>query len=207
MPGEAINNISLMPSPLPSAAEIIASLRLEPLPIEGGFFRRTYTSTACLPGGRAVGTAIYFLITPEGFSALHRLETDEVWHFYMGDPVEHLMLGDDRARAHGGEGEGAGASDNANGCNAAGDGMRASATVAGGTRTVLGTDLAHGQRPQLTVPGGVWQGARIVPGGAWALVGCTMSPGWDEREFTLGERAGLVARFPEWAGDIRALTR
>jgi len=160
--------------PTATAAEIIASLQLEPLPNEGGFFRRTYTSTTALPDGRAAGTAIYFLITPEGFSALHLLQTEEVWHFYAGDPVEHVMLDP--------------ASNN-------------------GMKTVLGTDLTHGQRPQLIVPSACWQGARLVPGGAWALIGCTMSPGWDEREFSLGERQDLGVRFPKWTGEINALTR
>jgi len=169
MPSEAINITTM-----PTAAEIIALLKLEPLPNEGGFFRRTYTSTATLPGGRPVGTAIYFLLTPEGFSALHRLLTDEVWHFHAGAPIEHLMLDPASGR---------------------------------GTRTIIGSDLPGGQQTQRTVPGGVWQGARLATGGAWALVGCTMSPGWDEREFTLGERNVLITRFPEWAGDIRALTR
>ncbi|MDF3056653.1 MAG: cupin [Rariglobus sp.] len=170
-------------TPVPvTAAEIIASLQLEPLPNEGGFFRRTYTSAAVLADGRPAGTAIYFLITPEGFSALHALVTDEVWHFYAGDPVEHVML-DSAASGRAGHPTGT------------------------GTHTRLGTDFARGHQSQLTVPGGVWQAARLVPGGAWALLGCTMSPGWDEREFTLGEREVLLARFPEWAADIRALTR
>lgn len=157
-----------------TAAELIAALRLEPLPTEGGFFRQTYVSDVRLPDGRAAGTAIYFLITPAGFSALHRLSTEEVWHFYAGDPVEHLIL------------------DPASGK---------------GLKTQLGSNFASGETPQLVVPGGSWQGARLAPGGAWALLGCTMSPGWDEREFTLGDRADLAARFPVWATDIRALTR
>lgn len=159
---------------MPSAAEIIALLELEPLPGEGGFFRRTHESAVVLPSGRAAGTAIYFLITPEGFSALHTLATDEIWHFYAGDPVEHLML-DPASRT--------------------------------GAKTLLGPDLAAGHRPQLVVPGKVSQGARLAAGGSWALLGCTMSPGWDEREFTLDDRDALLAVFPSWAADIRALAR
>lgn len=165
-----------------SAADIIAALQLEPLPQEGGFFRRTYTSAATCADGRSIGTAIYFLMTPDAFSALHALVGDELWHFYAGDPVEHLML-DPHAPA---------------------DAPRS------GTRTVLGADIARGEQPQLTVPGGIWQGARLAPGPrplGWALVGCTMFPGWEQREFTLGERDALLARFPEWGRDIRALTR
>ncbi|MHB1421864.1 MAG: cupin domain-containing protein [Gemmataceae bacterium] len=41
---------------------------------------------------RAAGTAIFYFLTPDTFSALHRLPTDEVFHFYLGDPVEMLRL-------------------------------------------------------------------------------------------------------------------
>lgn len=166
-----------MPTIMPTAAEIITALQLEPLPVEGGWFRRSYTSALTFPGGRPAGTAIYFLITPEGFSALHALRTEEVWHFYAGDPVEHLTL--DPATHI-------------------------------GAKTLLGSDVVRGQRPQLVVPGGAWQGARLAPGAVregWALIGCTMSPGWDAAEFTLGDRTALTARFAGWAGDIYALTR
>ena len=70
---------------------IIANLELKPLPNEGGFFRETYRSKE-RHGGKAAATAIYYLITPTSFSALHRLPTDEVWHFYQGDPVRQLRL-------------------------------------------------------------------------------------------------------------------
>jgi predicted cupin superfamily sugar epimerase len=77
-----------------SAEELIRFLRLGPLPREGGWYRETYRSALSWPaGGRAAGTAIYYLLTPDTFSALHRLPTDEVFHFYLGDPVEMLQLG------------------------------------------------------------------------------------------------------------------
>ena len=72
----------------------IEKLRLEPHP-EGGYFRQTYRSEVliaqdALPAGfsgaRAVSTAIYFLLDGENFSAFHRLRSDEVWHFYVGEP-------------------------------------------------------------------------------------------------------------------------
>ena len=80
-----------------TAKTIIDKLQLIPLPNEGGFFRETYRSATMLEneGNRSYGTAIYFLITPDHFSALHRLPTDEVWHFYLGDPVTQIRLGDD----------------------------------------------------------------------------------------------------------------
>lgn len=77
-----------------TAEELIAFLRLKPLPGEGGWYRETYRSALQLPASaRAVGTAIFYLLRPDTCSALHRLPTDEVFHFYLGDPVEMLQLG------------------------------------------------------------------------------------------------------------------
>lgn len=78
-----------------TAEEIQRLLGLEPHPIEGGWFRRTYTSagTVQLPRGvRAQGTAIYYLLEPGTFSEMHVLDSDEIFHFYLGDPVEMLQL-------------------------------------------------------------------------------------------------------------------
>jgi len=83
--------------------EIIELLKLEPLPLEGGLYRQSYVAgekiaAEALPMryGRAkpLCTAIYYLLTdqPNSFSALHRLPTDEVYHFYLGDRVEMLLL-------------------------------------------------------------------------------------------------------------------
>jgi hypothetical protein len=89
-----------------TAEYLIEALGLQPLPGEGGWFRQTWVAHDVLPAsalharyGRAKpsGTAIYYLLTdrPDGFSAMHRLPTDEVYHFYLGDPVEQWLLHDD----------------------------------------------------------------------------------------------------------------
>ena len=75
-----------------TAWEIVRLLKLEPLDQEGGYFRRTGESGTILPGGRRAWSMIYSLITPEGFSALHRLGKEEVWCFHAGDPLESLRL-------------------------------------------------------------------------------------------------------------------
>lgn len=80
-----------------TAADLIAALRLVPLLPEGGYFRETYRSPE-RHRDRSLSTAIYYLLTPETFSALHRLPTDEVYHFYLGDPVELLLLSPDGGR-------------------------------------------------------------------------------------------------------------
>jgi hypothetical protein len=87
----------------PTAAQLIEYLHLEPLTIEGGHFGQTYVAQESIPAdalpkrygaARVMGTAIYYLLTsdPDSFSALHRLTTDEIYHFYLGDPVEMLLL-------------------------------------------------------------------------------------------------------------------
>jgi predicted cupin superfamily sugar epimerase len=83
-----------------TADELIAALDLRPLPLEGGYYRETYRSADLLPAGtvpryaapKAAATAIYYLLTPDTFSALHRLPADEVFHFYAGGPVRMLQL-------------------------------------------------------------------------------------------------------------------
>jgi uncharacterized protein len=165
-----------------TAEEITTVLQLEPLPLEGGFFRETYrsrwqVSAEYLPegvrGSRCIGTAIYYLITPEAFSALHRLPGTEIFHFYCGDPVIMLQL--------------------------LPDGTSQSIT--------LGTDLLAGQQPQVVVRGNVWQGCRLVPDGKWALMGTTMSPGFDYVDYENGEPEGLIAHYPDAAARIREYTR
>jgi len=84
-----------------TARQLIAMLDLRPLPLEGGYYRETYRASDRLPASalaahypmaKSACTAIYYLLTPETFSALHRLPTDEIFHFYLGDPVHMLQL-------------------------------------------------------------------------------------------------------------------
>ena len=125
-------------------------------------------------GSRSIGTAIYYLITPSDFSALHRLPGTEVFHFYCGDPVVQLQLLPD-----------------------------------GSSQTVyLGSRFVSGQRPQVVVRGHVWQGSRLVPGGSWALMGTTMSPGFDFADYeTRRSRATDLRSTPELPTEIKEYTR
>jgi uncharacterized protein len=138
-------------------------LGLEPLPGEGGLFRRTHIDRH--------SSAIYFLLIAPDFSAMHRLTATEVYHWYAGSPLRLLLLG------------------------GAGD----------VSEPVLGPDLAAGQRPQIVVPAGVWQGSDST--GEWSLVGTTTAPPFDWAGFELGERAALAAAYPQAADRISALTR
>jgi predicted cupin superfamily sugar epimerase len=71
---------------------------------------------------------------------------------------------------------------------------------------VLGSDVARGQSPQHVVPANVWQAARPL-GSRHALVGCTVAPGFDFRDFEMPSRADLVARYPDLERLIDELTR
>jgi predicted cupin superfamily sugar epimerase len=163
------------------ADQIQALLHLQPLSVEGGFFTESYRSAETIPaealpgrygGPRPHSTAIYFLLTPDTCSRLHRLRTDEVWHFYLGDPVELLQL----------------------------------APAGSGQVVLIGADLEAGQRPQVVVPRGTWMGARLQPGGRFALLGTTMAPGFDPADFEAGEREALLQSYPEFSSLIVALT-
>jgi predicted cupin superfamily sugar epimerase len=159
-----------------NAAEIKTLLKLEPHPLEGGHFRQTYAAQTAVKlsrGERSVGTAIYYLLEPGNFSEMHLLETDEIFHFYLGDPVEMLQLFPDGRSA----------------------------------LFTLGPDLASGQHVQLVVHAGVWQGTRLIGSGKVALLGCTVSPGFDYADYHGGSYAELAAKWPAEAERIRSLTR
>jgi predicted cupin superfamily sugar epimerase len=165
-----------------TADDVKKLLGLQPHPREGGWYVRTYEAGELVAaeafaggryaGARRTGTAIYYLLEPDTFSEMHRLRSDEVFHFYAGDTVEMLQL-----------------------------------TEGGGVVVVIGNDLLRGQRPQVTVERGVWQGSRLVEGGRWALLGCTVSPGFEFEDYESGAREQLCAKWPEFAEEITALTR
>jgi uncharacterized protein len=157
-------------------------LGLVPHPVEGGYFTETYRSADQLPAAallshygapRAASTAIYYLLTPDTFSAIHRLASDEIFHFYLGDPVEMLHLHPDGSHQI----------------------------------IVIGPDLEAGQRPQVVVPRRTWQGARLIPGGHYALLGTTVAPGFDYTDYETALRAELLASHPTAKDLILALTR
>lgn len=127
-------------------------LGLVPLPHEGGFFRETYRSSRELPATalgpaygapRSLATAIYYLLTPDTFSALHRLPGEEIFHFYLGDPVELVELRPDgswRSTRLGHDLEGGMSVQHA----VAGGTWQGSRLVEGGRYALLGTTMAPG---------------------------------------------------------------
>jgi predicted cupin superfamily sugar epimerase len=149
---------------------------------EGGHYRQTYRAEltiarAALPAGfggsRPASTAIYFLLQGEDFSAFHRLQSDEVWHFYAGAPlVVHVIEPNKKC-----------------------------------SRILLGRDLAAGQVLQAVVPAGCWFASHVADWSSFALVGCTVAPGFDFEDFEMGKRVELAARYPQHQELIERLTR
>lgn len=166
--------------PLASADILIKALALMRHP-EGGWYRETYRSSEQLPhhslpshfnGPRTCCTAIHFLLQRGEISALHRIKSDEIWHFHTGASLLIHTL-----------------------------------TVAGEyTRIRLGAALETGDVFQAVVPAGVWFGAELAAGGDYALVSCTVSPGFDFADFELGDRSLLLQQYPQYTALVTRLT-
>ena len=145
-----------------TADEIKTLLHLEPHPVEGGFYRRTYTSAvsvALLGGVRPYGTAIYYLLEEVN------LQRDTCAGIGRDFP---LLISAIRWRC----------------CSFGRRGAR-------GRCVTLDQILPAGQHVQHVVPAGVWQGTRLVNDGKTgagkvALLGCTVTPGFDFADYRSG---------------------
>lgn len=78
----------------PTPLELIELYKLQPMVQENVLFRQTWVSALETRPGKSLGTCIVALLTHQvdSFSDMHRLATDEIWHFYLGDPIELLLL-------------------------------------------------------------------------------------------------------------------
>ena len=160
-----------------TADEVKESLGLVKHPREGGWYVRTWESEEWVElerygGARRTSTAIYYLLEPGTFSEMHRLESDEIFHHYLGGAVEMLQLFEDGSSS----------------------------------RVVMGKDLEAGERPQHVVRRGVWQGSRLVKAEGWALLGCTVSPGFEFVDYADASAEELCSKWPREAEMIRGLT-
>jgi predicted cupin superfamily sugar epimerase len=139
---------------------LIATLGLVAHP-EGGYYSEVYRSPAAVKpadgrDARSALTTIFFLLPQDQVSRWHRVQSDEVWHFYEGAPLE-LWVTKDLSRI---------------------------------ARHRLGP-VEPGQQPVVVVPAGSWQAARST--GGYTLVGCTVGPGFDFKDFALAADDTTVA--------------
>ncbi|MDO6803524.1 cupin domain-containing protein [Wenyingzhuangia sp. 1_MG-2023] len=160
---------------------IIKQLNLQPHP-EGGYFKETYRSQGSISkenltiefsGDRNYSTAIYFMLTSDTFSAFHKINQDEFWHFYKGSPIKLHMISP--------------------------EGMY--------TNVRIGNNFEKGEVPQFVVPAQYWFAAEVIANNSYALVGCTVAPGFDFDDFVLAERIKILSLFPEHENIIKRLTR
>jgi predicted cupin superfamily sugar epimerase len=161
-----------------TADEVKELLGLVKHPQEGGWYVRTWESAEFVEmerygGVRRTSTAIYYLLEPETFSEMHVLESDEVFHHYLGGAVEMLQLFEDGSSQ----------------------------------RVVIGKDIAAGERLQVVVRRGVWQGSRLVAKQGWALLGCTVAPGFEFEDYRHAPAEELVAKWPGEAEMIGGLCK
>lgn len=162
-----------------SARAWIRRLGLERHP-EGGWYRQLYRGDEELPasalparydGPRATATVIWFLLEHPDVSHLHRLASDEIWHFHAGSPLRVVAI-----------------------------------DVAGErSDLLLGPDPEAGESFVGVVPRGRWFGA-FLPDGGWALVSCTVAPGFDFADFELAEREGALEKWPQHGEVVGRLT-
>lgn len=169
------------PPTMQTAQTLIRQLGLLPHP-EGGYYRETYRSrsTVMVPRGSGVGNVERHVCT--GIYFLLEAGNFSAFHRIASDEMWHFYAGQ------------------------AIDILEID--EAGQLQTTrLGPDIAHGDTPQHVVPAGRWFASRLSAGGAFALVGCTVAPGFDFADFELGQRAELCATYPQHTDTLSALTR
>jgi predicted cupin superfamily sugar epimerase len=159
----------------PTPEQLVELWNLRTMPTENVRFLQSYVDDKISPDGKPLCSAIVALLVddPSVFSDMHRLPTDEIWHFYLGDPIELLLLYPDGSDE----------------------------------LVILGHDVLAGQRVQTVVAAGVYMGARLRPGGEFAVYGNTMAPGFILSDFEAAGAEELTAGWPQRAALIRALTR
>jgi len=166
-----------------TADEVKRVLGLEPHPREGGWFVQTYRSEEMVEA-EAFGERRYASPRSVGTAIYYLLEpgTFSEMHRLCSDEVFHHYAG--------GPVE-----------------MLQLLPGGGHARLVIGKDLKAGERPQVLVPHGVWQGSSLMKEEGWALLGCTVSPGFEYSDYETGYREALTREWPGAREMIAALTR
>ena len=154
--------------------DIIEELQLQAHP-EGGFYAETYRSSEFTLNQngekRNLSTAIYFLLHDTNKSNFHRIQSDELWFFHQGEPIEIVTIQDGKSRS-----------------------------------IILGNAIEKGELPQATIPANTWFGSKLKDGKGFALVSCTVAPGFDFLDFELAEYEKLANEFPNLKALIEEFT-
>lgn len=163
------------------ASTLVKKLDLQPHP-EGGYFKEVYRSdelikTEGLPerysSERCFGTSIYYMLEGEQFSAFHKLQSDETWHFYLGSPIVLHLISSEGSYS----------------------------------KIVLGKNITEDEILQYTIPKETWFSAEVKDRNTYSLVGCTVAPGFDFKDFQFGKRDELMKLLPSQSDIISKFTR
>jgi predicted cupin superfamily sugar epimerase len=161
------------------ANEVIEKFGLTPLPEEGGFYKETYRDSGIIPGGTA-----NLEIDHSYSTCIYYLITPEEFsglHAVKSTEIFHFYAGDPVEMVQITE-----------------DGEL--------TKVVMGNDLTTDQTPQVIVSPHIWQGTKLLDGGKWALLGCTVAPGFEFSDFINGTYSQLADKFPEHKDIIKDYT-
>ena len=158
-----------------TAEKIIEKLNLVTHP-EGGFYKETYRAEKLitLDDGRIrnAGASIYYLLKDADKSHFHKVSSDELWLFHLGQPLEIVVI-----------------------------------TVDENIETkILGNRLDMGEEPQVIIKANTWFAARVKDEKGFALVTCTVAPGFDFDDFELGNKNKLIKLFPNLKTEIEKLS-
>ena len=163
-----------------TAKELIDFFDLKEHP-EGGYYKETYRSKGLINegnldkkfvGDRNFSTSIYFLLTSNRNSAFHKINQDEIWHFYKGSSLKIHMIDTDGKYSF----------------------------------KVIGSNFIGGEIPQFTVPANYYFAAEVIKENSYAFVGCTVSPGFDFRDFDLPSRKEFKDKYPKHSEIIEKFT-
>ncbi|RCS27629.1 cupin domain-containing protein [Polaribacter sp. WD7] len=162
------------------AKEIIHNFGLQEHP-EGGYYKEVYRSKEKISsshlGNQFVGdrnycTSIYFLLTSDKYSAFHKINQDEIWHFYSGTALKlHLIAPNGKY-----------------------------------SFVIIGSNFKNHEVFQYTVPAQYYFAAEVLQQNSFSFVGCTVSPGFDFRDFILPSYDELSNQFPQHSKIIKSLT-
>lgn len=156
-------------------------LRLQPHP-EGGYYRETYRSNVILD---RESLPLGFAGPRAASTAIYFLiegENFSAFHRLRSDELWHFYAGSPLL-------------------------VHVIEPVGAYSSLLLGNDPDAGQMPQVVVPAGNWFASHASDWKSWALVGCTVSPGFDFADFEIGRRAHLIECYPQHREMIQRLTR
>lgn len=144
--------------------------------VEGGYYKQIYASQKqCQEHKiRNLATCIFYLLEGNDFSAFHRINADEIWHFFLGSSLTLYNINENDSE------------------------MKIKK---------LGNDFNKNENLQLVIPEGDWFAAEVDDKSSFTLVGCTVIPGFEYKNFEIAKKQSLLQKFPLYRDLIERLCR